>query len=859
MNKNKNKNDYFKKSKSKLLGAVATSLMGVLVSTSALADFVHTEGTTILDEQGEPLFLNGINLGNWLLWEGYLMMGDFNYRTHTQFLESLTTVFGSRAKAEEFEHQWRLNYVDDKAIADLKALGFNSVRVPFHYNMFWKNGQLSNHGFQYFDRLIESARAHGMYVLLDMHAAPGYQNPGDHADNVDSNASQPRTTVRFWDGTENIKIASDVWRHIANRYKDEPVVWGYDLFNEPVPQEGREFELLPSLITIRDAIREVDNNHIIVAEGSWWSSDLTKIDWSDPLVQQATGITSQWDSNLVYQLHHYGPAAGNYGRENITKNLNIPLILGEYGESDYGNLALMTDWAKQQTSGYFPWSFKKMSHDKTLWSIPPNEQYNQLKTYIINGSAGPASLYDAMIDFAQNNIKNGAPEHEWDQAFFDAINPSNEPPPPVVVPTCDSEDSAVTLPGVVQAQSHCASEGIQEETTADETGDINIGWIDSGDWAEYKINVPTAVNLTLLSRVASTEGSAGFNVLIDNTNVASVEVPATNGWQEWTSVATPVSLPAGEHILRLDFVGGNFNLNWLEFTTEFVALDPCETGATVLPAKIQAEEFCAMKGLRTQPTSDIGGGENVGWTDVGDWLEYSVKANANTEFNFNLRVASNLGGAKIDVLIDDQTVDTVSIDATGGWQQWVTLTVPVQVSAGVHRVRLAIKARGVNINWFEFETITPPVDPVDPVDPPSSVVEQGTYSIVNFASGKALDVSGVSYSDGANVHQWAYGGGANQKWVITNVGNNKYEIVSLHSGKCLDADSGSTNVHQWSCFGNDNQRWFIELLSSGQYAIKSANGQEALEVENGSTDNGSNIRTGAYTGNNNQKWVLERL
>ena len=76
-----------------------------LCSFNALADYVHTEGTKIVDAEGEELFFNGINLGNWLLWEGYLMMGDFNYRTHTQFKESLTETFGSAEKADEFEHQ----------------------------------------------------------------------------------------------------------------------------------------------------------------------------------------------------------------------------------------------------------------------------------------------------------------------------------------------------------------------------------------------------------------------------------------------------------------------------------------------------------------------------------------------------------------------------------------------------------------------------------------------------------------------------------------------------------------------------------------------------------------------------------
>lgn len=848
-----NKITTLSKVKRRFRGIIATGLMGVLVSTSAFADFVHTDGTKILDENGQPLFLSGINLGNWLLWEGYLMMGDFNYRTHTQFLNSLTTVFGSHNRAKEFEHQWRLNYVDDKAIEDLKSLGFNSVRVPFHYNMFWENGQLSDHGFQYFDQVIDSARTHGLYVLLDMHAAPGYQNPGDHADNVDSNASQPRDTVKFWDGTENIQIASDVWRHIASRYKDEPVVWGYDLFNEPVPQEGREFELLGSLIEIRNAIREVDNNHIIVAEGSWWSSDLTKIDWSDPLVQQATGVSEQWDDNLVYQIHHYGPASGTFGREDITNNLNIPLIIGEYGESDTSNLAAITEWAKQELAGYFPWSFKKMSHDKTLWTIPPNSRYNELKGYINNGGSGPSDLYDAMISFAQNNIRNGAANLEWHQDFYDAVNPSNEAPPPVVAPTCDENDSISVLPGKIQAENYCAMEGIQEESTSDIDGELNIGWIDAGDFAEYRVDVSSAGQYTLVSRVASPAGSNGFDVMLNDSIIGSVLIPATGGWQTWQSIATSVELPAGVSNLKLAFKGGDFNVNWLDVVEDYVTYEPCDdVTAFALPGRLPVESYCEQSGVLFEDTSDVGGGQNLGWTDAGDSIEFRISANQYDEFDLNVRVASNVSSAEMEVFIDEESIAIFDIPSTGGWQQWQTLTKQVAVDSGEYRMKIVFNQGGVNVNWIEFDTTD---GTTDPVDPPVTSIDAGTYSIVNVSTGKALDVSGISFSDGANVHQWAYGGGANQRWAVSNY-DSEFELVSVNSGKCLDADSGSSNVQQWSCFGNENQRWLVEPRTSGHYVIRSVQNSSVLQVENANFNNGANIIIGDFTDSDHQKWIF---
>jgi len=403
---------------------IVLPLCSLLLQNVANAQFVHTQGTKIVDGQGKALTFKGINLGNWLVWEGYLMMGEATYRTHTQFLNSVSMALGGAAQGAEFEHQWRLNYVSKETISTLSELGFNAVRVPFHYNMFWSNGAISDHGFQYLDRLIAWCRHYQVYILLDMHAAPGYQNPGDHADNLDSDASQPRASVRFWD-SDHIAIAATVWRHIAQRYHDETIIWGYDLINEPVPQAGRELELLGSMITLRNAIRNVDPHHTIVVQGSWWGSDLTKLDWTVASVQRASGVSAQWDHNLVYQLHHYGPLPDTIGRDAIKNKLNIPLILGEYGETDINNLSATTHWAKQHLAGYFAWSFKKLSLGNTLWTVPTNAAYEAVKAYINEGGEPPTHLYEDMILFAQENIRQGHRSHLWHATFYNAISPNN--------------------------------------------------------------------------------------------------------------------------------------------------------------------------------------------------------------------------------------------------------------------------------------------------------------------------------------------------------------------------------------------------------------------------------------------------
>lgn len=700
---------------------IASYLLLALTLTfgvQAHAQFVHTNGTKIVDGNGNDFYLNGMNLGNWLLWEGYLMMGDFNYRTHTQFLNSLAGALGGMANAREFEHQWRLNYVTEASIAELKNLGFNSVRVPFHYNLFWQNGQLSDHGFQYIDRLIEYCRLHNVYILLDMHAAPGYQNPGDHSDNMNSNDSQPRGSVGFWDGN-NVAIASQVWRHIANRYKNEPMIWGYDLINEPVTQEGRKYELLPSLIQMRNAIREVDNNHIIVAEGDWWASDMEAINWNNPATRAATGVTAQWDDKLVYQTHHYvfgnaGWIPDLYGRGDLTNSLGIPLILGEYGEDEPSILRTMTDWSINNIAGHFPWSFKKMSHARTLWTIQPNTIYNQVKNYINNGGTPPAGAYQGMINFAQNNIANGSPGLEWHQSFYDAVKPTviNNPSP--------TPQTCVNAPyhgiGVIQAENYCAMHGVQTEPTNDSGSGLNVGWLDIGDWMDFNIQVPSAGTYMINYRVASPDNTGEIQLSGGGATLASSTIPNTGGWQNWTTVSSAAVLSGGQQTLRLHINGAQFNLNWFEI----VVTGNGNTGSSIANGIYKFVNNGTGKVLDVQSASTANGGNVQLWSDTG---------------------AAN--------------------------QRW-------QVTS----------------------------------------VNNGQYRIEAIHSGLALDVTGASAANGVNIQQWAYGGGTNQRWLIEPVSNGNYRVISVHSGKSLDVQDNSSengaNLQQWDFHAGVNQLWQLQ-------------------------------------------------
>jgi outer membrane biosynthesis protein TonB len=107
--------------------------------------------------------------------------------------------------------------------------------------------------------------------------------------------------------------------------------------------------------------------------------------------------------------------------------------------------------------------------------------------------------------------------------------------------------------------------GVDIQETRDDSGSYNVGWIDDGEWLEYTVDVPAGA-YAVRARVASPEGGSTLVVKIDGGEIGRLTLPATGSWQRWTTepIGT-VDLGAGTRTLRLEMVGGNFNVNWVEF------------------------------------------------------------------------------------------------------------------------------------------------------------------------------------------------------------------------------------------------------------------------------------------------------
>ena len=140
----------------------------------------------------------------------------------------------------------------------------------------------------------------------------------------------------------------------------------------------------------------------------------------------------------------------------------------------------------------------------------------------------------------------------------------------------------------------------------------------------------------------------------------------------------------------------------------------CSGSGRGISGRIQAEDYCAMQGIRTENTSDSGGGINVGWIDVGDYIEYRINIPSSGTYKVDYRVASLYSDGEIDFRVNNSSKGRLRVPNTNGWQNWRTVSRNVQLSKGSQTVRLYATGPRWNINWFTLSksgTVDPDPDP----------------------------------------------------------------------------------------------------------------------------------------------------
>ncbi|HEX6181634.1 MAG TPA: cellulase family glycosylhydrolase, partial [Chitinophagaceae bacterium] len=209
----------------------------LMISFTAIANgqgFLKVSGTKIVNEKGENIVLRGMGLGGWMLQEGYMLrlQGTNPQYSIRNRIEKLV----GAEQTQKFYDAWLENFTTKGDIDSMRKWGFNSVRLPMHYNLYTlpvdKEPDSTRQtwlekGFELTDRLLSWCKANNMYLILDLHAAPGGQ--GNDLNISDRDSTKPS----LWQSPANQEKTIALWKKLAERYRDEPWIGAYDIINEP--------------------------------------------------------------------------------------------------------------------------------------------------------------------------------------------------------------------------------------------------------------------------------------------------------------------------------------------------------------------------------------------------------------------------------------------------------------------------------------------------------------------------------------------------------------------------------------------------------------------------------------------------
>lgn len=356
--------------KRKLLTVIVALLLAPAVLPAQSVKFISVKGKNIIGPEGKPFLMRGTNLGNWLIPEGYMF--KFTKINSPKLINEAFMELIGPDETRAFWKKYLAAYVTRADIHFLKTTGMNTVRIPFNYRLFTYEDYLGENnpdrGFELLDKVVEWCREEGIYVILDMHAAPG----GQTGDNIDDGYGYPF----LFQNAGSRELTIKVWTRIADHYKNNPAILGYDLLNEPIAHYFNKEELNPYLEPffkeLTKAVRKVDKNHIMIYGGAQWDSNMHM-------------FGPPFDAKAVYTFHKYWTKTT--GNEIIQEYLdfrdkyNVPIYCGETGENNDAWVGAFRKTLEANNIGWTYWPYKKMDNTAGIITFPRPAGYDTVISY----------------------------------------------------------------------------------------------------------------------------------------------------------------------------------------------------------------------------------------------------------------------------------------------------------------------------------------------------------------------------------------------------------------------------------------------------------------------------------------------
>jgi aryl-phospho-beta-D-glucosidase BglC (GH1 family) len=303
--------------------------------SSGTASYLHTDGKNIVNGSGKVIHLRGVNIGGWLVTEGWMCGQTDNGGRGA--LEQLETRFGTE-RASVLMNAWYDHWFTSKDIDNIQKWGFNVIRVPFSYrnlqdaNGNWIRDSKGNILFTRMDWVVKEAAKRGIYVIFDLHIWPRQMEKDNYG--LPSRWSEDGKAVRA-------KMA-DLWAEVAKHYKGDGRIAAFDVINEP---EGSPWNAPQHAFT--DAIRKEDPDRMVIVEWSGYEN-----------------TPKEFPKNTVYSDHYVFKDQASFDKYLTSLNshpeVNVPLFLGEMkaGEDNVTSARWMADTMNKEGWNWAIWTYK---------------------------------------------------------------------------------------------------------------------------------------------------------------------------------------------------------------------------------------------------------------------------------------------------------------------------------------------------------------------------------------------------------------------------------------------------------------------------------------------------------------------
>ncbi len=525
---------------------------------------IHQDGHFWVDASGKRVNLRGVNLGNWLAMEFWMLnssisTNDGSVGDQCKLESTLTNRFGA-AEKERLMGVYRDNWITARDFDLMKSMGMNVVRLPFLYSLVEDENHPYNlraDAWKYLDFAINEAEKRGMYVILDLHGTVGGQAAAGEQHDGCVGPAQLWTNNSYKDRTKWL------WDMIASRYNGRSAVAAYDLLNEPW---GTDAQTLANFsYELFDVVRRKDPQHMIMLPGHNSGIDA----YGNPNTRGLTNVgfwmhfyPGLWGWNEVQGAENQANMHSRWLHCNVDgtgeacdwnkriSDLNTPFMVGEFQPwtllGNYGGQITRKTYDMYNMYGWAAtsWAYKTVNQggsdgNTNSWGWGMVTNSNNGGTYgnlnVSNASSGEIESY--FRGFGSQKLVRNESIAYW----------MNWKP---------------TVGQRIEAEMFSNENGIRMETTSDQGGGFNASDIKDGDWMNYPVDVPSAGTYKVQFRVASMYAGGRLVLGKNGSDLVVVDVPNTGGWQNFQTVTANVQLNAGQQDLTIYARVGGWNINW---------------------------------------------------------------------------------------------------------------------------------------------------------------------------------------------------------------------------------------------------------------------------------------------------------